>query len=156
MRILSANMAKDTKRMRFYQGKLMKNIKKKMSIALAGIILAGSMGWSQLPARAAANGEIICSHRTSWTKRTETNEYRRIYAGHMQKVEVSEWCTDVCKQLIRVSFEYGDLEAHDFTEWVMIEDRGDGLYRFQIWCGICGFEDEELSDDPNDPKVWRP
>lgn len=74
----------------------------------------------------------------------------------MQKVEVSEWCTDVCKQLIRVSFEYGDLEAHDFTEWVMIEDRGDGLYRFQIWCGICGYEDEELSDDPNDPKVWRP
>ena len=132
--------------------KQMKSIKKKMSIALAGIILAGSMGWSQLPVRAATNGETICSHRTSRTERTATNEYRSIYAGHMRNVEIAEWCTDVCKQLVRVSFEYGDLEAHGYTEWKMVEDRGDGLYRFQRWCTTCGYEDETLSDDPKDPK----
>lgn len=131
----------------------MKNSKKKICMALAGIMLAGSMGWSQLPAQAATNGETVCSHRTSVTKRTGNllDEYRSIYAGHMQKEEVAEWCTDICKLLIRTSFEYGDLKAHDYSDWEMVEDRGDGLYRHRRQCETCGYEIEELSGSPNYP-----
>lgn len=130
----------------------MKNSKKKICMALAGIMLAGSMGWSQLPAQAATNGETICSHRTSETRWTIAG-YKIDAWGHMAEKSGTTWCTDKCQKLIGVAFEYGDYEAHHYTKWNMIEDRGDGLYRFQIWCGECDYEDEALSDDPNDPKA---
>ncbi len=128
----------------------MKNSKKKICMALAGIMLAGSMGWSQLPAQAATNGETVCSHRTSKTDTIEDG-YRSIYAGHMMRYKIEETCTDICKQLIRTSYEYDDLEAHDYLPWEMVEDRGDGLYRHWTQCKICGYEIEELSGSPNYP-----
>lgn len=130
----------------------MKNSKKKISIALAGIMLAGSMGWSQLPAQAAANGETICSHRTSYTT-WKVVGYKIDTWGHMAENLGTTTCTDECKKDIAYTLEYGDYEAHNFTDWDMIEDLGNGLYNFWIKCGECGYEDEELSDDPNDPKA---
>ena len=130
----------------------MKNSKKKIILALAGIMLAGSMGWSQLPAQAAANGETICSHRTSYTE-WEVVGYKIDAWGHMAEKHGATVCTDECKKLIGVAFEYGDYEAHDYTDWKMIEDIGNGLYNFWRECKECGYEDEELSDDPNDPKA---
>lgn len=129
----------------------MNRIKGKLGIALAGIILAGSIGWSELPARAATNGTVICSHRTSQIVRTFEG-YEGNYQGHMKKYHMVETCTDICHKEIGNYYQYGNYEAHEYTEWEMIEDRGDGLYRFRIWCSVCGYEDETLSDDPNDPK----
>ena len=78
-------------------------------------MLAGSMGWSQLPAQAAANGETICSHRTSCTVWYIAG-YKIDTWGHMAEKDGLTWCTDECKELIGVAFEYGDYEAHNFTE----------------------------------------
>lgn len=41
----------------------------------------------------------------------------------------------------------------EFRKHEMIEDVGYGLYMHWIQCVECGYEDEVLSGDPNDPHV---
>lgn len=129
-----------------------KSLKKKMVMALAGIILAGSMGWSQIPAQAAVNGDVICAHGD-----VNPDEGYDFYVscgpqGHMERRAVYEYCSS-CHNMVFMGVSYGPLEAHDFDEWIMIEDRGDGLYEFWIKCVTCGYEDEVASGNPHDPEV---
>lgn len=127
-----------------------KSLKKKIVIALAGIILAGSMGWSRIPAQAAVNG-TICSHRNSQYLKSYDTYDSRGYQGHLV-INNIEWHCNDCNNDFTDSF-YGPLETHNFTIHDMIEDLHNGLYWHWIQCDKCGYEDEVLSGDPDDPQV---
>lgn len=129
-----------------------KSLKKKMVIALAGIILAGSMGWSQIPARAAVNGEVICSHEDMDPDEKYDYYVSRGSLGHMECKAVYEYCSS-CHNMVFMGVSYGPLEAHDFEQSKMIEDLHNGLYMHRITCVTCFYTDEVLSDDPEDPKI---